>query len=145
MHGSEKPSGNSSKQEMRVPLYHSSEEIRNWQPKYIRPATTKTILYDLFVPDLTEMILFVLSVILAYAIFVPLVGIPPENPLMLNYVGIVGLMLYLSRWGYTSWFHMLARQQVLRDKAIKEGRTILDFKIFGIGLSFLLMLIGSML
>ncbi len=125
-------------------------EIQQQQLEKSNMPSSLEILKHLLVPDLYEILIFVFSIVLTYIIFIPILRIPPYGySLLIAYAGIIMIMLYFTRWGYSSIFHFLHEQekaiQRLMELEQKEGEKklyVFNFKIIGILVSLVFLIVG---
>ncbi len=111
--------------------------------------STREILKHLLTPDLYEALIFIFSIVLTYLIFVPLLRIPLDAySVLIAYAGIIMIMLYFTRWGYSSVFHLLHEQEKALEKLMQldqgqeEHPYVLNIKIIGILVSLVFTVIG---
>ena len=107
----------------------------------VEELTRNQVVSKLIIPDLIEIFLIFSGLFLNYLIMQPITGLNLFNPYMLIFWGIFTLMLTTSRWGYTSIFQYLARQQTF-DSKFMQGKHVVDFNISGMAISGLLIVLG---
>lgn len=110
----------------------------------VSDVTSFDVLKQSLTPDLDEVLLLGLALLLNWLIITPLTNLTLFNPFMLIYWGGLAFFLYTIRYSYTGPWHFAARMRKI-EKELMKGYAVVDFKLIGFVWSFLLIIVGSIL
>jgi len=99
-------------------------------------------LRQVLTPDKNEIYILIISLITTVYIS-KFMGLDPLHPAALVFAGIIAFTSYCLRWGYAGVGHYAARLKYIEKEVARTGKPIVDFKVFGFLISFLLMITGS--
>ncbi|MCE7734592.1 MAG: hypothetical protein GPJ54_06935 [Candidatus Heimdallarchaeota archaeon] len=135
----------------RIVINPSGEYVTQYQPMRVVhssnfelpiPTITKMeLMKELLYPDKFELFLLFISFVLNVIFTGTLTGVSPLNPNMIVFWGIINFILTTTRWAYWGPIHFQAKMKLL-DQELMKGNIVVDFKLFGILASLLLIIIG---